>query len=74
MFLWSILFQAQEKSGYKCSLYIDTCWLYMNGYNQKGSYILLLTVHVLLKIVDFIHQCTYTDITATSGWKVKIFS
>ena len=34
----------------------------MNGYNPKGSYILLLTVHVSLKILDFIHQCAYTDI------------
>ena len=34
----------------------------MNGHNQKGSYILLLAVHVSLKIVDLLHQCAYTDI------------
>ena len=44
------------------NVYKDTYWLYMNGHNPKGSYILLLTVHVSLKILDFIHQRAYTDI------------
>ena len=39
-----------------------TCWLYMNVHNPKGSNILLLIVHVSCKIVDFVHQCAYTDI------------
>ena len=36
--------------------------MYMNGRNPKGSNILLFTVHVSRKNVDFIHQYAYADI------------
>ena len=56
------MFYFRPKKTVVTNVYKDTCWLYVNGHNPKGSYILLLTVHVSLKIADFIHQCVYTDI------------
>ena len=39
---------------------VDCTWT--DERNPEASNILLVTVHVSCKIVDFIHQCVYTDI------------